>query len=351
MIPFVVVPAHDEATTVGDVVRRARIHAPVIVVDDGSTDGTAEAAVAAGAAVRRHARRLGKAQALRTGVVAARARGATHVVTLDADGQHDPDDVSTLLAATAPRTLVVGARRTGDGALPAGRAEAIVVAGFFVNWASGLRLADTQSGFRVYPVAIFDEVPARRGGFVFETEVLLAAAARGWLVREVPVRSLPRVAARSRFRPVADGLAIGAYLAGRSLARGAAEAGAAVGTVFETFTDGDRRRERLAAMLDGAAPYVGTIAWGAMVGAEAARRAGARLAWWWRHPRPRRALVAAAGALGLPGVVPLLVLAAISGRRVPGARALVAALYAQERLDARVGAPVPVSVKPLRRSA
>src|SRR5438094_884818 len=176
VIPFVVVPAHDEATTVGDVVRRARIHAPVIVVDDGSTDGTAEAAVAAGAAVRRHARRLGKAQALRTGVVAARARGATHVVTLDADGQHDPDDVSTLLAATAPRTLVVGARRTGDGALPAGRAEAIVVAGFFVNWASGLRLAGPPSGFRVYPVAIFDEVPARRGGFVFETEVLLAAA-------------------------------------------------------------------------------------------------------------------------------------------------------------------------------
>src|SRR5204862_7056961 len=175
---FVVVPAHDEATTVGDVVRRARRHAPVIVVDDGSTDGTAEAAVAAGADVRRHARRLGKAQALRTGVVAARARGATPVVTLRADRQPDPDDVSALLAATAPRTLVVGARRTGDGALPAGRAEAIVVAGFFVNWASGLRLADTQSGFRVYPVAIFDEVPARRGGFVFETEVLLAAAAR-----------------------------------------------------------------------------------------------------------------------------------------------------------------------------
>src|SRR2546427_5098340 len=109
--------------------------------------------------------------------------------------------------------------------------------------------------------------PPRSTLFPYTTLFRSAAAARGWLVREVPVRSLPRVAARSRFRPVADGLAIGAYLAGRSLARGAAEAGAAVGTVFETFTDGDRRRERLAAMLDGAAPYVGTIAWGAMVGA------------------------------------------------------------------------------------
>src|SRR5207247_10267672 len=114
------------------------IHAPVIVVDDGSTDGTAEAAVAAGGDVRRHARRLGKAQALRTGVVAARARGATHVVTLDADGQHDPDDVSALLAATAPRTLVVGARRTGDGAPPAGRADDSVVGGILVPSARGL---------------------------------------------------------------------------------------------------------------------------------------------------------------------------------------------------------------------
>jgi len=339
VIPFVVVPAHDEATTVGDVVRRARIHAPVIVVDDGSTDGTAEAAVAAGADVRRHARRLGKAQALRTGVVAARARGATHVVTLDADGQHDPDDVPALLAASAPRTLVVGARLPGDGALPAGRAEAIVVAGFFVNWASGLRLADTQSGFRVYPAAVFDEVPARRGGFVFETEVLLAAAARGWSVREVPVRVLPRAAARSRFRPVADGVAIGAHLAGRSLARGAAEWRAAVGEIV-ALASRQRARERHAVMLEGAAPYAGGITWGFMVGVMAGRCGAGRLAWWWRHPRRRRATAATTAALGLSVVLPLLVAEALTGRRLPAARALVGALYSQARLDTPPRAPV-----------
>jgi hypothetical protein len=345
VISVVVVPAHDEGATVGDVVRRARRHAPVIVVDDGSTDGTAAAARAAGAEVLTHARRRGKAQALRTGVAAARARGATHVVTLDADGQHHPDDVPALLAAAGPRTLVMGTRPLGSDALPAGRAEAIVVAGFFVNWASGLRLADTQSGFRVYPMAVFDEVPARRGGFVFETEVLLAAAARGWLVREVPVRSLPRAAARSRFRPVADGVAIGAHLAGRSLARAASEAAAAARELVAVASR-RRARARHAAMLEGAAPWAGGIAWGLMIGVMAGRLAGGRLAWWWRHPRRRRAAAATTAALGLPAVLPLLVLAALTGRRLPPARALVAALYSQDRLDAET-APPAVAVRTL----
>ncbi len=279
MNPIIVIPAHDEAATISRVVRGARAHAPVIVVDDGSHDATAQAAALAGADVCRHPRRLGKAQALRTGVAAARERGATHVVTLDADGQHDPDDVPALLAAAAPRTLVVGARQPAGEALTAGRAEAVVIAGFFVNWASGLRLADTQSGFRVYPVAMFDDIAARRGGFVFETEVLLAAAAHGWTVREVPVRALPRAAARSRFRPVVDGAAIGAHLAACSLARIA------------------------------------------------------------RHPRRRRAMAAASGVLALPIVLPVLAVAALTGWRTPATSALVASLYAQERLDA--DAPQP----------
>jgi hypothetical protein len=342
VIPLIVVPAHDEATSVGDVVRRAALHARVLVVDDGSADGTAAAAAAAGGEVLRHARRLGKAQALRTGIAAARERGATHVVTLDADGQHDPDDVPALLAAAAPRTLVIGARPLGDVTMPAGRAEAIAVAGFFVNWASGLRLADSQSGFRVYPAAVFDEVPTRRGGFVLETEILISAAARGWAVREVPVRSLPRASARSRFRPIADGLAIGVHLGGRVLARAGAEAAAVAAEIAAPFGP-IRRRERHAAMLRDATPYAGGAAWGLAIGVMAARRAGGQLASWWRHPRPRRAVAAATAALALPAVVPLLAITAVFGRRVPGTRALVATLYAQDRLDAAPAAPGPLA--------
>jgi hypothetical protein len=330
--PLLLIPAFDERATVAAVVAGARRYGHVLVVDDGSTDGTGEAARAAGAEVLRHARRLGKAQALRTGIVAARARGASHVVTLDADGQHDPDDVSALLAAVAPRTIVVGGRLGDTAAIAPERLDAIRVAGFFACWASGLSIHDTQSGFRVYPLAVFDGVPTYRGGFVFETEILLAAAARGWVVREVPVRALPRVASRSRFRPVADGVAIGAFVARRALARFAAEAAAGLAEARAPL-EANRRRHRHLAMLEAAAPYGGGLGWGPAIGAAALSRFTALVGGWWRHPRPRRAVTAAAATLALPLVLPFLLTQAIAGRRLSSsAAALVAALYAQERL-------------------
>lgn len=347
MTPLLVIPAHDERTTVGAVVTRARCHGPVLVVDDGSTDGTGAVAHAAGAEVLRHARRLGKAQALRTGIAAARARGASHVLTLDADGQHDPDEVPTLLAAAAPRTIVVGGRLGDAGAVPPERLDAIRVAGFFASWASGLRVHDTQSGFRLYPLAVFDAVPTHRGGFVFETEILLSAAARGFLVREVPVRALPRAASRSRFRPVADGAAIGAFVARRALARFGAEAAAGAVEVAAVFR-GPQRRARHAAMLTAAAPYGGGPAWGLAIGAAVAQRLGARVGSWWRHPRLRRAIVAATAALALPVVLPVLAAQGMAGRRLsPAITALVEAVYAQERLDAADAAKAGLGVDTL----
>jgi glycosyl transferase family 2 len=332
--PLLLIPAHDERATVAAVVSAARRHGHVLVVDDGSTDGTGAAALAAGAEVLRHVRRLGKAQALRTGIAAARSRGASHVVTLDADGQHDPADVPALLAAAGPRTIVVGGRLADTDAVAPERLDAIRVAGFFASWASGLRVRDTQSGFRVYPLALFDVVPTHRGGFVFETEILLAAAARGWIVREVPVRALPRTASRSRFRPVADGVSIGAFVARRALARFALEAAAGAAEVVAVFR-GPQRRARHAAMLEAAAPYGGSPAWGLAIGAAAAQRFGARLHGWSRHPRVRRAAAAATAAVALPVVLPLLLAQGLAGRRLSDAvTALVETLYAQERLDA-----------------
>ena len=339
MTPLLLIPAYDERATVGAVVTSARLHGHVLVVDDGSTDGTAEVAHAAGAEVLRHARRLGKAQALRTGIVAARARGASHVITLDADGQHEPADVPLLQAAAAPRTIVVGGR-LGDPAMVAPeRLDAIRVAGFFACWASGLRVDDTQSGFRLYPIGVFDGVPTYRGGFVFETEILLAAAARGWVVREVPVRALPRIASRSRFRPVADGVAIGAFVARRAVARFGAEAAAGAAELVALF-DAERRRHRHLSMAQAAAPYGGGPGWGPAIGAAALQRFIARIGGWWRHPRPRRAATAATAALALPVVLPLLLTQALAGRRLsPMAATLVAGLYAQERLENGHAAP------------
>jgi glycosyltransferase involved in cell wall biosynthesis len=222
---IIVVPAFNESATIARVVAGARLHAPIIVVDDGSTDDTAARAEAAGAEAIRHPRRLGKGQAIRTGLAAAAIRGATAVVTLDGDGQHDPADVPRLLAAAErrPGALVTGSRLGEEGAMPRGRLAAVRVAGFFVNRVTALGLRDTQSGFRLYPLSLVRALPTRRGGFVFETEVLIAAARHGVTVCEVPIRTSPRTMQRSRFRPLVDGGLIGVYLAGQVARRWLAE--------------------------------------------------------------------------------------------------------------------------------
>jgi Glycosyl transferase family 2 len=330
--PLLLIPAHDERATIGAVVARARCHGHVLLVDDGSADGTGAAASVAGAEVLRHARRLGKAQALRTGIAAARSRGASHVVTLDGDGQHDPDDIPALLAAAAPRTIVVGGRLDDTTAVSPERLDAIRVAGFFASWASGLRVRDTQSGFRLYPLPLFDAVPTHRGGFVFETEVLLAAAARGWVVREVSVRARPRAASRSRFRPVADGVAIGAFVARWAVARFGVEAADGVAELVSVFR-APRRRARHAAMLEAAAPYGGGPGWGLAIGAAAAQRFGTCINGWRHHPRTRRTAAAATAALALPLVLPVLLAQGLAGRRLSDAVTdLIESVYAQERL-------------------
>ena len=186
---------------------RAVSHGSVIVVDDGSADGSAATAAAAGADVLRTAGRCGKGGALALGFAEALSRGAQRVVTLDGDGQHDPDDIPRLLAASDadPHALVIGSRLADGGAgMERARLNALRVASFFINWQTGWDVGDTQSGFRVYPRAALESVVPRRGGFVLETEMLVRAAAAGFAIREVPL-SPGRAASRpSRFRPMRD---------------------------------------------------------------------------------------------------------------------------------------------------
>jgi len=337
MSVLIVVPVFNEAGTVGEVVAAAQAHGAVLVVDDGSRDGSADVARRAGADVIRHPQRLGKGEAIRTGVAAAQARGASIVVTLDGDGQHSPAELGALLdaARTMPRAIVVGVRRGECGGLPPDRLNAMRVAGFFVNWACGLRLDDTQSGFRAYPIELFDHVQPRHGGFVFETEVLVAGVARGWPVHEVPVTAIPRARQRSRFRPVSDGVAIGGYLAGRVAVRWAIEAGALVGALVKPFL-GERRRARHAVTMEQAAVYAGAPAlWALSIGSSAIQHVVNRVNLWRRDPRPRRALVAAQATVAAPVLLVLLVVQAFAPPRMPDfVSPLVRWFCSQDRLDA-----------------
>jgi glycosyltransferase involved in cell wall biosynthesis len=215
---WAVVPVFDEVATLGRVVEALRLHCPVIVVDDASTDESAGVAARAGAAeVLRHACREGKGAALRTGFGAALRHGAAAVATLDGDGQHDPADLPSLLAAhrEVPDALVLGDRFSpgaGDP-IPTLRRMAIRAADRALETILPEPLSDSQCGFRIYPGSFLREVSLREGGFVLETEALVHAARAGYRLVSVPVRSVYPEGRRSRFHAVTDVARIAWYLA------------------------------------------------------------------------------------------------------------------------------------------
>ena len=221
----VIVPVFNEARTIADIVARAAAHAArVIVVDDGSTDGSADALSGLGVETVRHSENQGKGAALASGIERARALGATFAVTLDADGQHPPECIPALLERADPHAIVVGNRMADIAAIPKARLRANRIANFFISWAAGQWIEDTQCGFRVYPLSVFERVrlrPRRRSGFVMESEVLIEACRAGYRVAAVPVPALyADVLQRpSHFRPVFDIAAIVIMVTGKLVAR------------------------------------------------------------------------------------------------------------------------------------
>lgn len=209
-----VVPAFRAAAALPSLVARARAAAPgaaVLVVDDGSDDGggTADAAAAAGATVLRHAANLGKGRALATGLAAAVAAGADVVVTLDADGQHPPEAIPLLVGPVVAGTsdLVVGARAREAGAMPLGRRMTNRLSSALVSRALGVRVPDSQSGFRAMRRDVADRVRPDCARYEFETEFLFLAARQGYRISAVAVPTVYD-GAPSHFRYGADTLAI-----------------------------------------------------------------------------------------------------------------------------------------------
>jgi glycosyltransferase involved in cell wall biosynthesis len=205
----ILIPCYEGARTIGDVVLRAKAHGPVLVVDDGSTDGSGNLAEQAGATVLRHPVNRGKGAALATGFAFACRAYADAVVTLDADGQHDPDEIPKLLEAhrAEPRALIIGVRSFAAEDMPRRSRIGNRISTWWISKFAGRRHSDTQSGFRLYPAPLI-ALPLRSQRFETETELVLRAAKERLPLVEVPVKTIYAVEQSTHFRDFRDTLRV-----------------------------------------------------------------------------------------------------------------------------------------------
>jgi glycosyltransferase involved in cell wall biosynthesis len=197
------IPAYNEARYIADVVTGAAKYLPVVVVDDGSSDGTGGAAALAGAKVVSHGRNQGKGKALLTGFDYAIQRGADAAITLDADGQHDPDEIPLFIEAfrAGQGDIIIGQRQYEK--MPAKSRFGNNVGSFLLRFAMGRPIPDNQSGYRLFSQRAMQEVRPTSTRFEAEVEMLLRAEFAGLKVGWVPIKTIYNDK-KSHFRPIKD---------------------------------------------------------------------------------------------------------------------------------------------------
>jgi len=203
---LVTIPAYNAATTLRELIVQIRRHhqtLDILVVDDGSTDGSGRVALSAGAVVLTQLENRGKGEALKTGFAYAIEHDFDAVITLDADLQHDPAEIQYFLNAYSnDRTILVGIRRR-DKTMPFARKVSNSLTSFVSSVFCGVRILDSQSGYRLIPTAILKNLTLSSSRFDLEPELLIKAARAGYDVKSVEISTIYH-AGRSWINPPID---------------------------------------------------------------------------------------------------------------------------------------------------
>lgn len=204
----VVIPAYNESKKIGPLVESLRSRGlDVVVIDDGSTDGTGAIAGEKGAAVIRHDRKNGKGYSLRRGFEHALRRDCQGVITMDGDGQHDARDIDQFMNAAQQHkdSVIVGNRMTETKGMPVVRYCTNRVMSWLISLACRQPIADTQCGYRYIGCEILRAIRLTCRDFEIETEILMKACKKGFKVYNVPIRTIYR-GEQSMIHPFKDAI-------------------------------------------------------------------------------------------------------------------------------------------------
>lgn len=203
---LVLIPARNEMQTIGPIVEAVKAKLPVLVIDDGSTDGTADCARRAGAEVVSHSINQGKGAALKTGFSLALEKGYKAVITMDADGQHDPEDLDKILNTNRHRQadLIIGEREFTKMPLP--NRFTTPLGSKILSRALGICVTDNQSGFRLLTRSFLERMNLKSNGYEMEVEMIWEAVRLKMPIDWVPIHTIYFPDRQSGFRPIIDTL-------------------------------------------------------------------------------------------------------------------------------------------------
>lgn len=188
---LVVVPVYNHASSIRDVVQRCLIYSPdILVVDDGSQDNVTSALAGLPITIIRHERNLGKGQAILTAARYAGEHQKTHFITIDADGQHFPEQIPDFIAASSehPDSIILGVRDFASSNVQFSSRFGRAFGNFWVKLQTGIKIRDIQSGYRLYPVFVLNHLKFLFHTDAFEDEVIVRALWAGVSVQQIDVK-------------------------------------------------------------------------------------------------------------------------------------------------------------------